>query len=628
MTATFFIYLLLFTLLLAGAAAAAEWGAQRRGATRHIWTAAIALSVLGPAAAITWHVAAPHGNVAYVTSLTTLPTGGPQVAVEPVGAAQPVSAWREIAQSVASLRSGAEHVVESMPQWSSGSGEMALAGWLVLSLALCGWLVAGFYSLRRTQREWKRTTIDGVDVDVSPSAGPAVFGVTSHRIVLPEWAIQMELERRRLIIAHESEHIIARDPQRLAVALVTLVLMPWNIALWWCAARLRRAIELDCDVRVLRRFPDAREYGYVLLDVASRGRTSSPLAIPMVSLLRLPSELELRLRAMSRTRKVGYRSAITGAVVALVAVCVAFTTPVPWPSRTAFPLTATADGDQQINDANSVNAVNPVNPVNRMQSVDAATYRAKDTVPDRANRRLRDSLRTDSIARAAKRGRNAHTPREQANGYTTYFSYQVEKPVASRPGSPTPQYPLDLRKRGVEGEVRAEFVVDTLGRVAPGSIKLTNSTNQLFADAVLTALPKMLFVPAEIGSRKVKQLVQQPFTFAITGSHEQANPNQTHFPNQVEKPVAFLPGSPSPQYPAELRKRKIEGEVDAEFVVDTLGHVEAGSIKLTKSTNQLFTDAVLKALPHMLFVPAETHGRKIKQLVQQPFTFALTGSKE
>jgi protein TonB len=37
----------------------------------------------------------------------------------------------------------------------------------------------------------------------------------------------------------------------------------------------------------------------------------------------------------------------------------------------------------------------------------------------------------------------------------------------------------------------------------------------MFEQAVRSALPNMRFLPAEIGGRKVKQLVQQPFVFAL-----------------------------------------------------------------------------------------------------------------
>ena len=98
----------------------------------------------------------------------------------------------------------------------------------------------------------------------------------------------------------------------------------------------------------------------------------------------------------------------------------------------------------------------------------------------------------------------------------TYFEFQVEKPVMQAPNSPTPQYPDILRQAGVEGEALVSFVVDTTGRADVGSFKIIRTTHELFATAVKNALPRMRFIPAEVGDRKVRQLVQQPFSFAIT----------------------------------------------------------------------------------------------------------------
>jgi protein TonB len=107
-------------------------------------------------------------------------------------------------------------------------------------------------------------------------------------------------------------------------------------------------------------------------------------------------------------------------------------------------------------------------------------------------------------------------PQAVVNNDQPYFEFQVEKPVVGAPGSSQPRYPDILRQAGVEGEVLAMFVVDTTGKVESGSFKVLKSTHDLFAQAVRTALPGMRFIPAEVGGRKVKQLVQQPFTFAIT----------------------------------------------------------------------------------------------------------------
>ena len=96
-----------------------------------------------------------------------------------------------------------------------------------------------------------------------------------------------------------------------------------------------------------------------------------------------------------------------------------------------------------------------------------------------------------------------------------YFEFQVEKPVLAREGNPAPQYPEMLRSGNVEGEVLAQFVVDTLGRVDMSTFKVLRSSNELFTASVKRVLPKMKFYPAETGGRKVKQLVQLPFAFKL-----------------------------------------------------------------------------------------------------------------
>lgn len=101
------------------------------------------------------------------------------------------------------------------------------------------------------------------------------------------------------------------------------------------------------------------------------------------------------------------------------------------------------------------------------------------------------------------------------NADQTYFDFQVEKPVAAMPGGAGPRYPDILKSGGVEGEVLAQFEVDTTGRVVINSFRVLRSSHALFEQAVRSSLPNMRFLPAEIGGRKVKQLVQQPFVFNL-----------------------------------------------------------------------------------------------------------------
>lgn len=93
----------------------------------------------------------------------------------------------------------------------------------------------------------------------------------------------------------------------------------------------------------------------------------------------------------------------------------------------------------------------------------------------------------------------------------------VDWPVVALPGSAAPRYPSLLQSAGVDGDVRAQFVVDTLGRVEPGTVRILESSHESFSQAVRDALVRARFVPAEAGGRKVRQLVEQPFSFKLTG---------------------------------------------------------------------------------------------------------------
>jgi periplasmic protein TonB len=93
---------------------------------------------------------------------------------------------------------------------------------------------------------------------------------------------------------------------------------------------------------------------------------------------------------------------------------------------------------------------------------------------------------------------------------------QVERQVAVLPGGSPPRYPEALRMAGVEGKVVAVFVVDDQGRVEAGSITFLRSDNEQFEREVRATLRDMRFAPAEVGGRKVRQLVQMPFVFKLS----------------------------------------------------------------------------------------------------------------
>jgi protein TonB len=99
--------------------------------------------------------------------------------------------------------------------------------------------------------------------------------------------------------------------------------------------------------------------------------------------------------------------------------------------------------------------------------------------------------------------------------YGAYDETSVERPVAALPGNPKPRYPGRLASRSIETNFNVYFVVDTTGTVDRATVELPPSVLQEFASAVKDVLFDWRFVPAQLGGRRVRQRVQQPFTFRV-----------------------------------------------------------------------------------------------------------------
>ena len=103
-----------------------------------------------------------------------------------------------------------------------------------------------------------------------------------------------------------------------------------------------------------------------------------------------------------------------------------------------------------------------------------------------------------------------------------------EEPVANA-RMPLPQYPPRLREMNYQGAVLMQFVVDEEGAVlektvrdvrprwAPAFVGSDGDAYGLFVQAVRRALQSARYDPARVGGCPVRQQVEQPFTFALTG---------------------------------------------------------------------------------------------------------------
>jgi hypothetical protein len=285
--------------------------------TRWVWAATLALGVALP--------------------LLRLPQAS-RVAPPAAPAAAEVATPLDLSELPRSAESAPAGPVARLAGWMAMDAVEAPAAWRALDLPLAaGWATIGLLLALRTAvagrrmsgrlRQWPRIARDGLTLHVAPDLGPAVFGAVRPAVIVPRWAL--DDDRLPLMLAHEAAHLRARDPLLLLAGLAAAVLLPWSPAAWWQLRRLRLAVELDCDARVLAGAdaPPAavRAYGALLLDVAHRSTAARPLAALAPTLLATPSTLSRRIHAMTTPRpRHAVRRALppaVGAALLLAAAC-------------------------------------------------------------------------------------------------------------------------------------------------------------------------------------------------------------------------------------------------------------------------------------------------------------------
>jgi bla regulator protein blaR1 len=269
------IYVLVIGVLLSIAALIAEHAARQRGGSRRwIWLVTIVASI-------------------------ALPLIIPSVTVQVPALIKPVESARPIVlREATSVHMPAAVYDLGMPELSAEPHRFdALfhAIWLGTSLLMLALLALSGCLLYARKRSWASGKLGHTPVLIAPDVGPAVVGLLRPLIVVPAWLLQASTERQQFVLAHEQSHLEARDPQMLTVALCLLIAMPWNLPLWWQLHRLRRAIEVDCDARVLRSGRDMGEYCETLIQV---GQNQSRYIGAVAAMSESGSFLEQRIKIM------------------------------------------------------------------------------------------------------------------------------------------------------------------------------------------------------------------------------------------------------------------------------------------------------------------------------------------
>ncbi len=359
-----------------------------------------------------------------------------------------------------------------------------LVAWLVFSALLLLRMVWAMAALHRAAHRAPLTVVDDTAVRMTADIGPAVFALWNSHLLLPRWLLDLDEPLRRLVMAHEREHVRARDPQLIVATFVLVALMPWNAPLWWLARRLRTASELDCDARVLRAGADAHTYGHLLLLIAQR--QANARFLPMMA--GAPSTLHARIIAMSVQRPP--RPALRAAFLSVVALALL--------ALGASPALARPLASARLVLPSMLAPIPQGAQPTKAPATTPTAVPTKATVKDVQYAVPRNATKDTGTAKTAK----------------PVVTVLIDKQVVMAPGSAAPRYPEILKSAGITGSTHVMFVVDTNGSVDESTLKVIRTAHPLFVEAVKVALPGHRFHPALVGSRPVKQLVQVVYRFA------------------------------------------------------------------------------------------------------------------
>jgi TonB family protein len=139
-----------------------------------------------------------------------------------------------------------------------------------------------------------------------------------------------------------------------------------------------------------------------------------------------------------------------------------------------------------------------------------------------------------------------------------------------------------------------------------------------------STLPIVAEVADPAGGRPSPALLLRsmlPSTPDATMSDDE-RPGQPLTPVQVDEPAEVIQQG-AVRYPAALERAGIGGRVELEYVVDSLGQAESGSLRVIEGGHPAFEAAARAAVLESRNRPARAGGRPVRQLVRQRLSFQV-----
>ena len=388
--------------------------------------------------------------------------------------------------------------------------DVLLTGWVAASALLVMGALAGAARFAWRRRGWEDGSLLGRGVMWSRDTGPAVVGLMTSRIVLPVWVTGAGRERQELVLAHEEEHLWAHDVRLRFLAALLVFAFPWNPALWIQYHRLRVAMELDCDRRVMQRWPGRRRlYGDLLLRVGTGGGQLPALAVAALAERR--SGLEQRIRKLfSKAPEVRLAQAAFLVFGAMLVVGVAVMVP-----------GIVNEGREGAEETESVILETmPTFEVNIRTIPEASAEEALEAAAVEAARRVEEQLQ--AARRRVERDQRRQDrqglppPPESVEGDGPRWSEVEVSPVLLNRDDMAllleSEYPPLLRDAGIGGTATVWFFVDEAGKVAETQVH-TSSGHEALDEAAMRVGDELIFSPAMNEGGPVKVWVTMNITF-------------------------------------------------------------------------------------------------------------------
>jgi hypothetical protein len=97
---------------------------------------------------------------------------------------------------------------------------------------------------------------------------------------------------------------------------------------------------------------------------------------------------------------------------------------------------------------------------------------------------------------------------------------------------------------------------------------------------------------------------------------------------QVDGPMRWHNVGKLPRFPEAQKKRGVTlGQAVLQFVIDTTGLPEPGSVRVRSQSHPEFAETARASLAVQRFVPAERAGRKVRVVVDMPYVFEVRAER-